>query len=149
MKKPFNDNCPTGSGIPCRKCGWDVFWDTNRHGKRYLAQWCTREYNDGMSRGRGRWKQPHYCTEHQIEQYTQQLALLEQRNALALASGEVVAGQRIVVVKGRKVPLGIEGTVFWVAPEENNWGIISVGFKTDDGEKHFVNIANVKAVVTK
>lgn len=142
MKKPFNTNSRTQYDMPCRKCGHDVFWDTNRNGKRYLAMWCTRQYEDG----RGRWKQPHFCSEHEIASYTEQLALWEAQQAQAIASGEIVAGQRIVVVKGRKVPLGVEGTVFWVAPEANNWGVISVGFKTDAGDKHFTNITNVKAV---
>ena len=139
MKKPFNTNSPTQTNMPCRECGYDVFWDTNRNGKRYLAQWCTQQYEDG----RGRWKQPHYCGEQQIADYTEQLAMWEVQRANALTNGEIVPGQRIVVVKGRKVPLDVEGTVFWVAPEPDNYGVIKVGFNTAAGEKHFTNIANV------
>lgn len=47
------------------------------------------------------------------------------------------------VVKGRKVPVGTEGEVFWLG--DKGWGY-SVGFKTAEGEKHFTALGNVESV---
>jgi hypothetical protein len=52
-------------------------------------------------------------------------------------------GNVVKVVKGRKVPLGTEGEVFWLG--DKGWGY-SVGFKTAEGEKHFTSIRNVESV---
>jgi hypothetical protein len=38
--------------------------------------------------------------------------------------------------------------VFWVAPEEDGYGVVKVGFTTAEGVKHFTNIANVRAKVS-
>lgn len=59
--------------------------------------------------------------------------------------------KRIKVVKGRKVPKGTEGVVFWlqrVDPSKYGdlWGIYSytrIGFKDDAGNTHFTNLDNV------
>lgn len=58
-------------------------------------------------------------------------------------------GSRVRVVKGRKVPVGTEGTVFWVGPDRyksSKWGTVyRVGIKTADG-KHFTSMSNVEVV---
>lgn len=51
-------------------------------------------------------------------------------------------GASVKVVKGRKVPIGTEGEVFWLG--DKGWGY-SVGFKTSEGEKHFTSISNVES----
>lgn len=56
-------------------------------------------------------------------------------------------GEEVEVVKGRKVPVGTTGTVFWVG--ESTFGHTTswrVGFKTAKGEKHFTALSNVEAV---
>lgn len=63
-----------------------------------------------------------------------------------------VYGKRVKVIKGRKVPHGTEGEVFWVKRYDNSkygdpWGIYSVtkvGIRDDAGEAHFTAIGNVE-----
>jgi hypothetical protein len=53
-------------------------------------------------------------------------------------------GKVVKVVKGRKVPLGTEGTVFWL--DESKFGGYRVGFETLSGEKHFTALSNVAPI---
>ena len=63
-------------------------------------------------------------------------------------------GKRVKVVKGRKVPHGTEGVVFFVKRYDNSkygdpWGIYSttkIGFKDDNGEAFFTAYDNVVLV---
>lgn len=65
-----------------------------------------------------------------------------------------VYNKRVKVVKGRKVPKGTEGIVFWVKRYDNSkygdpWGIYSVtkvGIKDDNGNVHFTAIDNVEII---
>jgi hypothetical protein len=47
----------------------------------------------------------------------------------------------VVVFKGRKVPVGTEGRVFWMG--NNGWGM-SVGIETLDGDRVFTALSNVQ-----
>ena len=129
--------------ISCRGCGAEVFWDTNRNGVRYLAERAGQVYEGGV----GRWKQPHRHTEEQVARWAEFVRLNEEFLAQAIADGKIVKGQTVEVFKGRKVPKGTVGLVFWVAPEADGYGVIKVGFTTPTGDKHFTNIANVRAKV--
>lgn len=56
-------------------------------------------------------------------------------------------GKQVEVVRGRKVPKGTTGEVFWVG--ESNYGYRTtwrVGFKTSEGEKHFTAASNVETL---
>lgn len=128
----------------CRGCGAEVYFDINRNGVRYLAERAGREYEDGV----GHWKQPHRHTAEQVADWANVLRFRAERLAQAIASGEVVKGQTVEVFKGRKVPKGTVGVVFWVAPEEDGYGVVKVGFTTSEGVKHFTNIENVRAQVS-
>jgi len=133
-----------GKRFNCRKCGEQVWWDTNRNGKRYLAEnhkWA------GDYGGRKSIKAPHYCNEMMIERHTAHLAAEAVRLVAAVESGEIVKGQTVEVFKGRKVAKGTVGIVFWVAPEPDAYGVVKVGFTTSAGEKHFTNIENVQVAV--
>lgn len=63
-------------------------------------------------------------------------------------------GNRVKVVKGRKVSRGIEGVVFFVKRYDNSkhgdsFGIYSttrIGFKTDSGETYYTAAQNVELV---
>lgn len=132
-----------GKRFGCRGCGEEVFFDVNRNGVRYLAEKAGREYEGGV----GRWKQPHRHTEEQVARWAEIVRREEEYLAQAIAEGKIVRGQTVEVFKGRKVPKGTVGVVFWVAPKEDNYGVIKVGFTTAEGEKHFTNIANVRAKV--
>lgn len=127
----------------CRDCGAEVYWDTNRHGVRYLAEKAGRDYEDGVAR----WKQPHRHTEERVARFAEVKRLEAERHAQAIANGEVVKGQTVEVFKGRKVPKGTVGEVFWVAFEPDHYGVVKVGLKTAEGVKHFTNIENVRAKV--
>jgi hypothetical protein len=135
----------TSELVNCKKCGLECFWDTNRHGKKYLAVKMVQEYAGGT----GTWKQPHYCTATP-EQAAEYQALLKLQideeakiKAEALANGEIVVGQTVKVYRGRKVPQGTIGVVFWVAEEADDFGTYKIGIKSADGTKHFVAINNV------
>lgn len=56
---------------------------------------------------------------------------------------EFAKGTKVKVVKGRKVPVGTEGEVFWVG--EGKWGW-RVGFTGTDGETYWTALTNVEAV---
>lgn len=128
-----------GNRFKCGKCGDVVYFDVNRHGKRYLAETAGEDYYDGGSNPRhASWKQPHYHSDEEV-------AVYQGRHQAAIARGEVVKGQTVEVFKGRKVPKGTTGVVFWVAPEVDGWGVTKVGFKTAEDEKHFINIENLQA----
>ena len=133
-----------GKRFGCRGCGEEVFFDVNRNGVRYLAEKAGREYEDGV----GRWKQPHRHTEEQVARWAEIVRREEEFLAQAIAEGKIVRGLTVEVFKGRKVPIGTVGVVFWVAPQEDGYGVIKVGFTTAEGVKHFTNILNVRAQVS-
>lgn len=131
--------------VNCNKCGCECYWDTNRNGKRYLAQRNIREYEDGI----GVWKSPHYCTATP-EQAAEYQAMLqsdkleqEYRLSVAIANGEIVVGQTVKVYRGRKVSQGTIGIVFWVAEEADRFDVWKIGIKDEAGVKHFLAINNV------
>jgi len=133
------------TSVNCNKCGAECFWDTNRNGKRYLAQRNEQEYSNGT----GVWKSPHYCTATPEEALAYQAGLQrekdeqEQQRLLALANGEIIVGQTVKVYRGRKVPQGTIGVVFWIADEADHFGTWKIGIKSADGTKHFLAINNV------
>ena len=131
--------------VGCKRCGAECFWDTNRHGKKYLAEINEQQYEGGT----GRWKQPHYCqaTDAEALEYQESLQRLKddeiRLNEIALENGEIVVGQIVKVYRGRKVPLGTIGIVFWLSEEADAFGCYKIGFKDDAGNKHFTAINNV------
>lgn len=57
-------------------------------------------------------------------------------------------GKRIRVVKGRKVEHGVEGEVFWVGPCKWNRNASRVGVQLTNGDKVFIDAANVVVLLT-
>lgn len=55
-------------------------------------------------------------------------------------------GSVVRVARGRKVPTGVEGRVFWVSPESDAWGRTRVGFEARDGERIFIDGANLDVI---
>ena len=131
-----------GKRFECNKCGEEVYFDVNRNGKRYLAADIVAQYDEGV----GKWKQPHYCSPTMIPLYAAVLAEREEARVAAVANGEIAKGQTVEVFKGRKVPVGSTGVIFWVADAFDGAGVTRVGFKTETGEAHFTDVANVKVV---
>ena len=134
----------------CNKCGSQCYWDTNRNGKRYLAQDMEQEYEGGT----GGWKQPHYCAATPELAAEYQAILQRQKDAAVIqhaadiANGEIVKGQTVVVVKGRKFAKGLTGLVFWVAEEADAYEVIKIGMTTEAGEKIYINIDNVASATS-
>ena len=65
-----------------------------------------------------------------------------EKQALALWNSPS-KGKRMVVYKGRKVPIGTEGEVFWVGNSQYNRGL-RVGLRDDAGNTHWTDAANVR-----
>jgi len=74
---------------------------------------------------------PHQCDPESVALYADAMA------------NKIRKGSTVEVIKGRKVPIGTTGVVFWVAPEADGYGVYKIGFTTDTGDKHFLNIENV------
>jgi hypothetical protein len=128
--------------VTCRNCGEDqCFWDTNKKGKRYLAIYAEWEGSYGGKKSIKVW---HQCCPVRAEIYQEYLAAKAIEVAAAVVKGEIVKGQTIEVVKGRKVAIGTVGIVFWVSPKKDRFDVINVGFTTTAGDKHFINIDNVQ-----
>lgn len=60
-----------------------------------------------------------------------------------IASGEIIKGATVTVVKGRKVAHGTTGTVTWIGTD--SYGKGRVGFRTANGESIFTAATNVTA----
>jgi hypothetical protein len=138
---------PQGPSQPfaCKRCGVTVWWDTSKKtGGRYLA--CTKRVG-GIGAGGGSWskgiKIPHRCDPTTIANYEAEVAYAEQQRLSELASGKIMKGQRVVVARGRKVPKGTRGIVFWIG--DNGWGE-SVGIEVEGtGERVFTASTNCDA----
>ncbi len=60
-------------------------------------------------------------------------------------AAEVGRGKSVKVVKGRKVPLGTEGNVFWTGPNKfSRYGELRIGFKDAAGATHWTAAGNVE-----
>lgn len=62
--------------------------------------------------------------------------------ATQIDAGEIIKGQTVTVIKGRKVAKGTTGIVFWVG--EDSYGKGRIGFKGDDGETYWTATSNVE-----
>jgi len=130
----------------CRYCGAEVVWATTKAGKRYLAIE-TRIYNED-GRHIKTIRPAHYCPKTAEEKAAideQRKAEQQQAHAQALQNGEIVHGQRVVVFKGRKYPIGTVGTVDWIARHEDQFGVTKVRMVLEDGTRIYVNRENIKA----
>lgn len=119
----------------CSECGAKVAWAVSKAGKKYLAV-------EAVWQGHTKSKvilRFHECSPD--EDYKAQQAAVV---AKAQASGTVIKGVTVEVFKGRKVPIGTIGKVFWVATKTDGYGTIKVGLIDSDGTKHYTAIDNVR-----
>lgn len=88
-----------------------------------------------------------YDAWHAVRRIEYEAAAAEAEAAAAEAEARVPRpGRHVRVVKGRKVPVGTEGTVFWAG----NAGYGQrVGFTTAQGVKHFTAASNVEVVAAE
>ena len=137
--------------FPCRDCGAIVHRRTSkRTGKRYTAEyfeWMVDSFSAQNQRTNQRTLyRGHNCTPDPAWRERAEMAE-QQRVANATNAGRIEKGVRIVVARGRKVPKGTTGVVFWVAPEKDGYGNIRAGITDDAGNKHFINIQNLDVEV--
>jgi hypothetical protein len=132
---------PVESSKPCSKCGRTVVKCESKSGKIYVAsiEIVSSQYADYSARGKAIYP-VHECDEKEIVKYQE---LLKRQ----LAEGQIVKGQKVVVVKGRKVAKGTQGEIFWLGYETWNGESIlkRVGLITAVGEKLFVSSEYVEA----
>lgn len=134
----------TDDMTPCRYCGEPVMWRISQKGKRYLAVKHHIYNEDGR------------CIKvifpvHQCLATTEEKAAIEQRlqseHEQAIQNGEIVRGQKVIITKGRKYPIGTVGTLDWIAREQDRFGVMQVRMVLDDGTKIYVNRANIEVAV--
>ncbi len=70
--------------------------------------------------------------------------IAKQKYAEALEAATPKRGRRVLVVKGRKVPVGTEGVSFWYG--QDKFGGFRVGIVKSDGSKVFTAASNVEVV---
>lgn len=131
------------SSKPCFKCGRQVVKCESKSGKFYIAsiEIVSSQYADYTSRGKAIYP-VHECDKNEIVKYQE----FTQRQ---LAEGAIVKGQKVTVIKGRKVAKGTEGEIFWLGFETWNGESIlkRVGIVTESGEKIFVASEYVEAKI--
>ena len=132
---------PIESSKPCFKCGRITVKCESKSGKFYIGniEIVSSQYADYSARGKAIYP-VHECDEREIVKYQE---LLKSQ----LAKGQIVKGQKVVVVKGRKVAKGTQGEIFWLGYETWNGESIlkRVGIVTAVGEKLFVSSEYVEA----
>jgi len=108
--------------IPCPKCGTKVGEAVKANGTRYLA--------DISEEGPGYWvawkTKPHFATCQGQP-----------------PPGVIAKGTRVLVVRGRKVPLGTRGNIIWLGA--NHFGE-RCGLKDDDGNVFWTALSNVERI---
>ena len=136
----------------CRDCGCEVVWAVSKKGNTYLAQivkWMSDCHSSSNGRTNERTFYPfHKCTpdaEYQ-RRYNEAMEAQQEQNATAIANGEIVKGQRVEVFKGRKIPIGTTGVIFWIASQPDQFDVVKAGIKTETGETVWVNSAHLKAI---
>jgi hypothetical protein len=131
----------TSKEFPCRDCGTRVAWAISNNGKKYLSQ--EKEWVGGDYSLHSKVFHPAHRCEPNPAWRDDQAARDAARIAAAQASGQIIKGVQVEVIKGRKVPLGTVGTVFWC--DETAYGM-RVGFTTDSGEKFYTALSNVTII---
>lgn len=97
-------------------------------------------FRGGGSEGYACWSSRHVCDPAMVE-------LVAKEKAEKLAGGELVKGATVKVVKGRKVPKGTVGVVFWMG--ESGYGKTRLGIRDAAGETHWVpDAGNVEVMAS-
>jgi predicted Zn-dependent protease len=84
----------------------------------------------------------YYCFNKRHECDPAKVARRAAERAAALADGQIIKGATVEVIKGRKVPVGTVGVVFWTGTD--GYGTDKVGLRGDDGQAHFTAVNNVR-----
>jgi hypothetical protein len=134
-----------GNIFECNSCGTEVVWAVSKTGNKYLA--APQEWRGDMTFAVRTFLPSHKCTPN--AEYQAKRAEYE---ASLISRGDLVKGQEVVVVKGRKVAIGTTGTIVWVKVEIETHQITGrettktrVGIKDADGTVHYTAGTNVLA----
>lgn len=130
----------------CRYCGHEVTWRESIRGNTYLAERVEIRGGD-LNRVIKVIYPVHNC---QVSDPAERKAIDDRReadNVAAIERGELIKGQNVVVVKGRKYPIGMTGVIEWVAREADGYGVFKVRIVTETGERLYINKANIKPAI--
>jgi len=127
----------------CRYCGREVIWTTSKAGKRYLAEPTSIIGEEGFRVIKTIYP-AHRCPVT-AEERKRIDADMQREHQAAVDRGEIVRGQIVEIVKGRKYPLGTIGYIDWIAQEEV-FNVIKIRMELASGDKIYVNRANVEVV---
>lgn len=123
---------PVSSPTECRNCGAQVVKCVTKSGSTYIANIDVWEGDMG---GFKTLYPSHNCDENEVAYY-------QARIERELAEGKIVQGQHVIALRGRKVPVGTAGVVFWIKHVEDYDGKIlstRIGIKDEHGNAHFVD----------
>ncbi|CAB4156602.1 hypothetical protein UFOVP655_75 [uncultured Caudovirales phage] len=128
----------------CGQCGQEVVKCKSNKGGIYIAsiQVVQSRFAEGHHEGLKSIYPFHKCNE-EVQKLWQETV---QYN---IESGQIVKGQTVEVVRGRKVPKGTIGKIFWVGSGTNFNGQEEerIGIETESGEKFYVPSEYVVAKV--
>lgn len=132
------------SEFECYKCGQTVVKCKSNKGGIYIAsiEIVQSRFAEGHHEGLKAIYPIHKCNEYEQKKWAETV----QYN---IESGRIVKGQKVEVVRGRKVAKGTVGEIFWLGFEEFNGEkkLNRVGIVTESGEKFFVSSEYVVAKV--
>lgn len=126
----------------CRYCGRKVEWRKSKAGNTYLAESLPIYNEDGRLI---KVILPAHRCNASVEERAAIDEQTKQMHEAAIESGEIVKGQSVVVVKGRKIAIGTTGVVTWVAAEQDQFDVWKVRVKMENGESFYINKANLEA----
>ena len=114
----------------CSSCGMPVQKVRNKAGNEYLAEYSRNSIHGGS-----------YAPAHRCDLYSDDDASLHFQERM-IAKGELIEGQTIIVVRGRKVPKGTISEVFSISAHPQ-YGV-SVQIQLPDGTRGYTSANNVE-----
>jgi len=116
-------------GLVCSNCGTRIHKAYSKAGNSYWGETPRSSIHGGT-----------FSPAHDCSLYAENDSSLNFQ-ARAIAAGEMIVGQTVEVVKGRKVPKGTISKVLWYGWNGFNE---SVKLSLPDGTEVFTNVANVE-----
>lgn len=113
--------------LVCSNCGTKIHKATSKAGNSYWGEAARNSIHGGF-----------FSPAHDCSSYAENDSHFQEK---AIAMGEMIVGQTVEVVKGRKVPKGTISKVLWYG-----WNGFSESVKLSlpDGTEVFTNVANVE-----
>jgi hypothetical protein len=118
--------------LVCLNCGSRVHIAISKNGNKYSADIARASIHGG-----------HFSPAHRCDLWDANDASLGFQQRM-INQGEIIVGAKVEVFKGRKVPKGTIGEIFWM--DHTGFGV-TVGLKLQDGSKVFTAITNVQSTI--